>query len=240
MTPRRYACMPPGSHRGSGAGHAPGDRLPINETPAAQGRWPCSFVGRSRADALSHSPTRPCAWTALVTGANQGLGRALVEGLAARMQQDEQTAANPTSSGRTMTCLRRRRPGPPIRPRWRSAANCSSRAGSGAALRPTAVRSAAPVAPPPSSGRACGPTAFKRERSTGAGALVRRIGQSPLSTWFVAMDEGFTLVCQIARTEPAVAGTGVRVRVVRAVAPREQGLPLVELTYRTTPLERRR
>lgn len=85
--------------------------------------------------------------------------------------------------------------------------------------------------------RACGSTAFKLERSTGAGALVRRIGQSPLNTWFVAMDEGFTLICQIARTEPAVAGVG-RVRVVRAVAPREQGLPLVELTYRATPLER--
>jgi uncharacterized protein len=86
--------------------------------------------------------------------------------------------------------------------------------------------------------RACGSTAFKRERSTGAGALVRRIGQSPPHTWFVAMDEGFTLVCQIAGTEPAVAGVGARVRVVRAVAPREQGLPLVELTYRATPLER--
>ncbi|MDT0484004.1 PhlB family protein [Streptomyces doebereineriae] len=86
--------------------------------------------------------------------------------------------------------------------------------------------------------RACGSTAFKWERSTGAGALVRRIGQSPLNTWFVVMDEGFTLVCQIAGTEPAVAGVGARVRVVRAVAPREQGLPLLELTYRATPLER--
>jgi hypothetical protein len=86
--------------------------------------------------------------------------------------------------------------------------------------------------------RACGSTAFKRERSTGAGALVRRIGQLPLNTWFVVMDEGFTLVCQIARAEPAVAGVGARIRVVRAVAPREQGLPLVELTYRATPLER--
>ncbi|MFG2728320.1 zinc ribbon domain-containing protein [Streptomyces canus] len=86
--------------------------------------------------------------------------------------------------------------------------------------------------------RACGSTAFKRERSTGAGVLVRRIGQSPLHTWFAAMDEGFTLVCQIAGTEPGVAGVGARVRVVRAVAPREQGLPLVELTYRATPLER--
>jgi uncharacterized OB-fold protein len=86
--------------------------------------------------------------------------------------------------------------------------------------------------------RACGSTAFKRERGTGAGVLVRRIGQSPLNTWFAAMDEGFTLVCQIARTEPAVAGVGARVRVVRAAAPREQGLPLVELTYRATHLGR--
>ncbi|MFF0097154.1 hypothetical protein ACFYSF_45620 [Streptomyces canus] len=86
--------------------------------------------------------------------------------------------------------------------------------------------------------RACGSTAFKRERSTGAGALVRRIGLSPLNTWFVAMDEGFTLVCQIARTEPVVAGVGARVRVVRAVDLREQGLPLVELTCRATPLGR--
>ncbi|MFG2470390.1 zinc ribbon domain-containing protein [Streptomyces canus] len=84
--------------------------------------------------------------------------------------------------------------------------------------------------------RACGSTAFKRERGTGAGVLVRRIGQSPLNTWFAAMDEGFTLVCQIARTEPAVAGVGARVRVVRAAAPREQGLPLVELTYPATHL----
>ncbi|MER7569335.1 hypothetical protein ABTZ93_41590 [Streptomyces sp. NPDC097941] len=86
--------------------------------------------------------------------------------------------------------------------------------------------------------RTCGSTAFKGERSTGAGTLVRRIGQSPLHTWFVAMDEGFTLVCQIVGTEPAVAGVGARVRVVRAVTPREQGLPLVELTSRATPLER--
>jgi uncharacterized OB-fold protein len=85
--------------------------------------------------------------------------------------------------------------------------------------------------------RTCGSTAFKRERSSGAGALVRRIGQSPLSTWFVAMDEGFTLVCRLTRAEPTVAGVGARVRVVRAVAPCEQGLPLVELTYRATPLE---
>ncbi|MGW6907698.1 hypothetical protein [Streptomyces sp. NPDC054940] len=86
--------------------------------------------------------------------------------------------------------------------------------------------------------RACGSTAFKRERSTGAGVLVRRIGQTPLNTWFVAMDEGFTLVCQVTRTAPVVVAVGARVRVVRAVAPLDQGLPLIELTYRATALER--
>ena len=86
--------------------------------------------------------------------------------------------------------------------------------------------------------RACGSTAFKRERSRGAGALVRRIGQSPLPTWLVAMDEGFALVCQIAGAETTVFGVGARVRVVRAVAPREEGLPLVELTYPPRSLDR--
>lgn len=86
--------------------------------------------------------------------------------------------------------------------------------------------------------RACGATAFQRERSAGAGVLVRRIGQTPLNTWFVAMDEGFTLLCQITRTAPVVVAAGARVRVVRAVAPLDQGLPLVELTYRATALER--
>ncbi|MFF8394830.1 hypothetical protein [Streptomyces sp. NPDC016172] len=86
--------------------------------------------------------------------------------------------------------------------------------------------------------RACGATAFKRERSTGAGILVRRIGQTPLNTWFVAMDEGFTLVCQVTSTAPVVVAVGARVRVVRAVAPLDQGLPIIELTYRATALER--
>lgn len=86
--------------------------------------------------------------------------------------------------------------------------------------------------------RACGSTAFERERSQGSGVLVRRIGQVLLNTWFVAMDEGFTLVCQVTRAEPVVVAVGARVRVVRAVAPVEQGHPLVELTYRATTLER--
>lgn len=86
--------------------------------------------------------------------------------------------------------------------------------------------------------RACGATAFKPERSTGAGVLVRRIGQVPLNTWFVSIDEGFNLLCQVTRKEPVVVAVGARVRVVRAVAPLDQGLPLVELTYRATSLER--
>jgi uncharacterized OB-fold protein len=86
--------------------------------------------------------------------------------------------------------------------------------------------------------RACGATAFQQERSAGAGVLVRRIGQVPLNTWFVAMDEGFNLLCQLTRTEPVVVAVGARVRVVRAVAPLDQGLPLVELTYRAVSLER--
>ena len=86
--------------------------------------------------------------------------------------------------------------------------------------------------------RACGASAFKRERSTGAGVLVRRIGQVPLNTWYVSMDEGFNLLCQVTRTEPVVVAVGARVRVVRAVPPLDQGLPLVELTYRATSLDR--
>ncbi|MBA2950787.1 zinc ribbon domain-containing protein [Streptomyces himalayensis] len=86
--------------------------------------------------------------------------------------------------------------------------------------------------------RACGSTAFKRERSTGAGVLVRRNGHAPHHTWLVAMDEGFTLVCEVATTGPVVVAVGARVRVVRAVAPLAQGLPVVELTYRATSLER--
>ncbi|MFJ5730791.1 PhlB family protein [Streptomyces paradoxus] len=86
--------------------------------------------------------------------------------------------------------------------------------------------------------RACGATTFKRERSCGAGVLVRRIGQTPLNTWFVAMAEGFNLLCQVTGTEPVVVAVGARVRVVRGAAPRGQGFPLVELTCRATSLER--
>ncbi|MFF3849825.1 zinc ribbon domain-containing protein [Streptomyces sp. NPDC002328] len=87
--------------------------------------------------------------------------------------------------------------------------------------------------------RACGSTAFQRERSAGAGGLVRRVGQVPQSTWLVAMDEGFTVVCQVTANAPAVVAVGARVRVVRADASPGQGHPLVELTYRATSSERR-
>src|SRR5215207_1783719 len=50
--------------------------------------------------------------------------------------------------------------------------------------------------------RACGSTAFKRERSEGSGVVVRRYGHVPHNTWFVAMDEGFNLLCQVTGTAP--------------------------------------
>ncbi|GCB43984.1 Zn-ribbon domain-containing OB-fold protein [Streptomyces sp. NL15-2K] len=86
--------------------------------------------------------------------------------------------------------------------------------------------------------RACGSRALKRERSPGAGVVVRRNGPVPHNTWFVAMDEGFTLVCQITRTAPIVVSVGARVKVVQAVDPDCQGLPVVELTLPAAPLER--
>lgn len=86
--------------------------------------------------------------------------------------------------------------------------------------------------------RACGSTAFQREHSAGAGGLVRRVGHVPQNTWLVAMDEGFTVVCRITMTAPAVVAVGARVRVVRAAASPDQVHPLVELTYRATSSER--
>ncbi|WP_367325034.1 Zn-ribbon domain-containing OB-fold protein [Streptomyces sp. HUAS ZL42] len=86
--------------------------------------------------------------------------------------------------------------------------------------------------------RACGSTAFERERSAGVGVVVRRNGHAPHSTWFVAMDEGFNLVCQITRTAPVAVAIGARVRVVRTSAPLGAGLPVVELTHPSPPVER--
>ncbi|MFD4603319.1 hypothetical protein ACFWPQ_35495 [Streptomyces sp. NPDC058464] len=82
--------------------------------------------------------------------------------------------------------------------------------------------------------RVCGSRAFGRERSAGAGGVVRRVGHKPHNTWLVAMDEGFTVVCQVVSAAPVVVAIGARVRVVRAVAPLDRGLPRVELTYRAT------
>jgi hypothetical protein len=86
--------------------------------------------------------------------------------------------------------------------------------------------------------RACGSMAFTRERGAGAGVVVRRNGPAPHNTWFVAMDEGFTLVCQVTRAAPVAVSVGAKVKVVQAVAPHCQGLPVVELTQPAPPLER--
>ncbi|MDX3451198.1 zinc ribbon domain-containing protein [Streptomyces sp. ME02-8801-2C] len=80
--------------------------------------------------------------------------------------------------------------------------------------------------------RACGSTAFTRERSEGSGVVVRRHGHVPHNTWFVAMDEGFYVLCQVTGTAPVAVAVGARVTVVRSVAPPGGGMPVVELTYR--------
>lgn len=79
-----------------------------------------------------------------------------------------------------------------------------------------------------SSCRACGSMAFRREPSTGCGVVVRRNGPVPHRTWFVAMDEGFTLVCQVTRSARVTVGVGARVSVVRGVALQGRGMPVVE------------
>lgn len=86
--------------------------------------------------------------------------------------------------------------------------------------------------------RACGSRAFTRERSEGSGVVVRRHGHVPHHTWFVVMDEGFTLLCQVTGTAPVAVTVGARVSVVRSGASLDQGLPLVELTHPAPPLER--
>ncbi|MEU2288526.1 hypothetical protein ABZ614_42660 [Streptomyces sp. NPDC013178] len=86
--------------------------------------------------------------------------------------------------------------------------------------------------------RACGSMAFSRERSAGVGVVVRRNGHAQHNTWFVAMDEGFNLLCQVTGTAPFVVAVGARVTVVRAVVPLGQGLPVVELTESAQPLPR--
>ncbi len=86
--------------------------------------------------------------------------------------------------------------------------------------------------------RACGSMAFKRERSAGEGVIVRRNGHAQHQTWFVAMDEGFNLLCQVEGTAPVVVAMGARVTVVRAAAPLGQGLTVVELTHPAPPAQR--
>ncbi|MEW2398144.1 zinc ribbon domain-containing protein [Streptomyces sp. NPDC046862] len=84
--------------------------------------------------------------------------------------------------------------------------------------------------------RACGSMALQWERSAGVGAVLRRHGHVSHNTWFVAMDEGFNLLCQVTGTAQVVIGS--RVSVVRAVAPLGQGLPVVEPTRPSPPSER--
>jgi len=86
-----------------------------------------------------------------------------------------------------------------------------------------------------SSCRACGSTAFRRERSAGAGVVVRRNGPALQHTWFVAMDEGFHLLCRIEETDPVVVSIGARVSVVRPAAPPGPGLPVAEPTRPAAP-----
>ncbi|MDX3311581.1 Zn-ribbon domain-containing OB-fold protein [Streptomyces sp. NPDC054884] len=78
--------------------------------------------------------------------------------------------------------------------------------------------------------RACGSVAFVLERSAGLGVVVRRNGHAQHNTWFVAMDEGFNLLCRIVGTAPFVVAVGARVTAVRTVAPAGRGIPIVELT----------
>ncbi|MFG2129603.1 Zn-ribbon domain-containing OB-fold protein [Streptomyces sp. NPDC048751] len=84
--------------------------------------------------------------------------------------------------------------------------------------------------------RACGSLAFDRERSAGVGVVVRRNGHAQQNTWFVAMDEGFNLLCQVTGTAPFVVAVDARVALVGAVAPCGEGLPVVEVTRPATPL----
>ncbi|ELP69323.1 Zn-ribbon domain-containing OB-fold protein [Streptomyces turgidiscabies] len=86
--------------------------------------------------------------------------------------------------------------------------------------------------------RTCGSTAFDRQRSQGSGVVVRRNGYAPHNTWFVAMDEGFNLLCQVTGTAPVAVAVGARVSVVRSSALLGEGLPVVELTRPPAPLGR--
>ncbi|WP_460070383.1 PhlB family protein [Streptomyces sp. YKOK-I1] len=86
--------------------------------------------------------------------------------------------------------------------------------------------------------RACGSVAFALERSAGVGVVVRRNGHAQHNTWFVAMDEGFHLLCQVVGTAPVVVAVGASVTVVQAVAPIGRGLPTVELTHPGQPSKR--
>ncbi|MBE4739084.1 MULTISPECIES: zinc ribbon domain-containing protein [Streptomyces] len=84
--------------------------------------------------------------------------------------------------------------------------------------------------------RACGSMTFRRERSAGDGIVLRRHGHVPHHTWFVAMNEGFNLLCRATGTVPVTVGS--RVSVVGAGAALGQELPAVAATRPPSASER--
>ncbi|MDT0572053.1 hypothetical protein RM704_32140 [Streptomyces sp. DSM 3412] len=84
--------------------------------------------------------------------------------------------------------------------------------------------------------RACGSVAFRRERSAGDGIVLRRHGHVPHNTWFVAMNEGFNLLCRATGTVPVTVGS--RVSVVEAASALGQELPTVAATRPPSAAER--
>lgn len=84
--------------------------------------------------------------------------------------------------------------------------------------------------------RACGSVTFRRERSAGDGIVLRRHGHVPHNTWFVAMNEGFNLLCRATGTVPVTVGS--RVSVVGAASALGQDLPAVAATCPPSAAER--
>lgn len=87
--------------------------------------------------------------------------------------------------------------------------------------------------------RTCGSADLKSGRSSGAGTVVRRYMPVVHNTFVIAMDEGFTVVCRFRDLPQAQVGAGARVRVVHAVDPLRQDLPVVELRDPAPPLPHR-
>ena len=84
--------------------------------------------------------------------------------------------------------------------------------------------------------RASGSMTFRRGRSAGDGIVLRRHGHVPHHTWFVAMNEGFNLLCRATGTVPVTVGS--RVSVVGAGAALGQELPAVAATRPPSTSER--